>query len=55
MRMGCLCDAATDGDAQAFLFEADLATLQNFPDVAVQQLRDTVFDNGIQFIILDCE
>jgi hypothetical protein len=52
--MGGLRDAAADRDAQAFLFETNLASLQYLSDVAVEQLRDTFFNNGVQFIILDC-
>jgi hypothetical protein len=46
-------DTAADGDAQAFFFEANLAALQHFSDVAAEQLRDTLFNYGLQFVVLD--
>jgi len=51
-RMRCLRDAAVDRDAQTFLFQADLALLQHFSDVAVEQLRDTLFNYGFQYWVL---
>ena len=43
-RMRGLRDAAVGGDAQAFLFQADLAAAQYFADVATQQVGDAIFD-----------
>ena len=44
-------DATVDGDPETFLFEADLATPQYLPDVAVQQASDFVLDIRVQLRI----
>ena len=48
-RMRGLCDAAINCNPEAFLFQADLAASQHLPDIASEQVGDTLFNHGAQY------